>query len=308
MDYNKIQTFVLVAELGSITEAARRLQRSQSAISQQVQALELELGLRLLERKAGKILLSADGEKLYLIAKNRLSEIGDEIHSLKKAKTTVEGHIRIGILDDYANQFEIGPVIARLCEKHRKLTVAVSFGTSASLEEDLIQNRIDIASLVFFTKAELFVRHPIDSTRHNLYGAKAYIKRQGNPRRYADILKAELLDLHEDFTTLTPWFKKNAPQLVASLRHRKPNATAPSHRTLKQMIETGFGMAVLPEYLVQSEEEIVPVFSSAKFITSGLDLAYRTNKTLRLCERLVVEELKTTRSKILKSLPTGDKI
>lgn len=83
MDYNKIQTFVLIAELGSMTEAARRLHRSQSAISQQIQALEENLDLRLLERKAGKILLSADGERLYQIAKDRLSQIGDEVQLMR---------------------------------------------------------------------------------------------------------------------------------------------------------------------------------------------------------------------------------
>lgn len=295
MDFNKIQTFVLVAELKSITEAARRLQRSQSAISQQIQALEQELDLRLLERKAGKILLSSDGERLYKIAKDRLAQIGDEVHLMKKTSTAVEGHIRLGILDDYANEFDIGEALANLCLQHSKITVSVTYGTSPSLETQLIENQIDIASLVFFAQPELFVRAPISSARHNLYTSNSYLKKHGQVRTYSHILEADLLDLHEDFTTLTYWFRKNAPHLVPSLRHRKPNMTAANHQTLKQIVSAGFGMAILPDYLMKdlvSNGDCVQVLTSAKSITSGLDLAYRTNKTLRLCEKHLIQELK----------------
>lgn len=295
MDYNKIQTFVLVADLGSITEAARRLQRSQSAISQQILALEQELDLRLLERKAGKILLSSDGEQLYKIAKERLSQISDEVQFMKKASNTVEGHIRLGILDDYANEFDVGEALAHLCLQHPNISVSVSYGTSPRLEAQLIENQIDIASLVFFTQPELFVRAPISSAKHNLYTSSTYLKRQGPVRTYSHILDADLLDLHEDFTTLSHWFRKNAPHLVPSLRHRKPNMTAPNHQTLKQIVVAGFGMAILPDYLIKdlvASGDCVQVLSSAKSITSGLDLAYRTNKTLRLCEKLLIQELK----------------
>lgn len=294
MDYNKIQTFVLVAELGSVTEAARRLHRSQSAISQQIQALEVELDLRLLERKAGKILLSADGERLYQIAKDRLSQIGDEVQLMKKASNSVEGHLRLGILEDFANEFDAGASLARLCIHHPKISVSVSYGTSESLEKDLIENRVDLACFVFFTKPELFIRTSVSSTKHNLYTSNAYLKRCGHIRSYSNVLDCDLLDLHRDFTTLTPWFRKNASHLVPTLRHRKPNMTAPNHNTLRQILHAGFGIAIMPDYLMVNSVAdgiCAQVLSSAKSITSGLDLAYRTNKTLRLCEKLLIEEL-----------------
>lgn len=294
MDYNKIQTFVVAASLGSLTAAGRQLQRSQSAISQQIQGLEDELELRLFERKAGKILLSADGERLYRIAKDRLAQIADEIASLQKQIKNIDGHIRIGVLDDAANEFEIGPYLANLCTKNPRISIAISYGTSESLELDLIENRIDLGCLVFFKNSELFIRRPISSTRHNLYTSTAYLKSHGPIKNYANVAEAHLLDLHEDFTTLVPWFRKNSPNLVSKLKHRKPNLLAPNHKTLKQIVMSGYGIAILPDYLMANEIKrgtCVQVMSSSKAITSGLDLAYRTNKTLRLCEKLLINEI-----------------
>jgi len=118
MDYNKIKTFIIVAESGSISQAAKILMRSQSAISQQIQALESELNLQLLERKNAKILLSQDGERILKFTKPSLNLIDDNMAEIKKSKNEAKGHIRFGAHHNYSTDFDIGKMIGSFNKKY----------------------------------------------------------------------------------------------------------------------------------------------------------------------------------------------
>ena len=95
MDYNKLKTFIRVVDLGSITQAAKSLLRSQSAISQQVQQLEQELDIRLLERKSGTFYLSPEGQDLYNYGKTYLEKIDEGLSEIKNSFTSLKGEIRL---------------------------------------------------------------------------------------------------------------------------------------------------------------------------------------------------------------------
>ncbi len=61
MDFDEIQTFLTIAELGGFTRAGRRLQRSQPAISRRLSLLEQELGAPLFDRLRGRARLTEAG-------------------------------------------------------------------------------------------------------------------------------------------------------------------------------------------------------------------------------------------------------
>src|SRR5919204_6140091 len=62
MNLRQLECFVAVAEEGSFTKAARRLQLSQPSLSQQIRALEADLGGELIERLPRGIRLTAAGK------------------------------------------------------------------------------------------------------------------------------------------------------------------------------------------------------------------------------------------------------
>ena len=64
MDLRQVRTFVTVAELGTVSHAAQQLHVAQPALSRQIAALESELGVPLFDRIAGRLQLSAAGERL----------------------------------------------------------------------------------------------------------------------------------------------------------------------------------------------------------------------------------------------------
>jgi DNA-binding transcriptional LysR family regulator len=75
MDVRRLQIFVAVTEEGSFTAAAARLYLTQSAVSQQMAALERELGVPLLQRLARGVRLTPAGEVLATRSKGLFGEI-----------------------------------------------------------------------------------------------------------------------------------------------------------------------------------------------------------------------------------------
>lgn len=296
MDYNKIKTFITVAELGSITRAAHQMRRSQSAISQQIQLLEEELELNLLERKAGKVYLSKHGEEILDLARSRLSGIDEGILGLKHATRNIEGQIRLGILNDYGNDINYGTLIGKFCQKYPNISLELTEGTSSSLEAMLLRNEIDLSFQVYFQMPEMVHQISVTKASHSLYTSKKYNEEKGPFRSYKQLIEADLIDITEDFVCIGTYFKKNAPKLAPSLRHRRPNIAVPNHNVMHQVICSGYGIAIMPDYFVADDlkkGKIVNLMPSSKPVYAGLDLAYRTNKTLRLAERIFLEYTKS---------------
>ncbi|MBI4584768.1 MAG: LysR family transcriptional regulator [Planctomycetes bacterium] len=89
MDLHKLRGFYSVVKFKGFTSAARRLQLSQPAVSLQVRSLELELGIRLLDRASKQIVLTRQGEVLYEMAQ-RLFESEEDIDRLFRDPAQLE--------------------------------------------------------------------------------------------------------------------------------------------------------------------------------------------------------------------------
>ena len=90
MDWDKLKIFHAVASVGSFTKATQILNLSQSAISRQIQSLELELKLSLFERHARGLSLTDNGEYLYKTAHELISKLKDVESVLTEKKTNLQ--------------------------------------------------------------------------------------------------------------------------------------------------------------------------------------------------------------------------
>src|SRR5436190_21553868 len=76
MDLRRLRTFVAVAELGTVSEAALHLRISQSALSRQISDLEQEFRVMLFDRVGRRLVLTAIGEELLGDCRSVLGEVG----------------------------------------------------------------------------------------------------------------------------------------------------------------------------------------------------------------------------------------
>jgi DNA-binding transcriptional LysR family regulator len=142
LDLNLLKTFVAVVETGSLSNAAPRVGRSQSAVSMQIQRLEDMIGTRLLVRGPRTVTPNAIGED-FLIYARRLLKLSDEAWaSVTRPKET--GSVRLGVPDDYA-AFLLPPVLSRFAADHPLVTVELVCEQSTALVKSLADGRLDLA-------------------------------------------------------------------------------------------------------------------------------------------------------------------
>lgn len=117
MDLRHAKTFVVVAELGTVSAAAQRLRIAQPALSRQIRALEQELGLKLFDRVGRRLVLTGEGEQVLGDCRGLLSyvnTIGERAQLLRRGDSGIlkvaaspqfiEGAIA-NFLDHYATTF-----------------------------------------------------------------------------------------------------------------------------------------------------------------------------------------------------------
>jgi DNA-binding transcriptional LysR family regulator len=139
----QIKYFQSVVRCGSFTEAAEQNFISQSAISQQIQALEKELGVTLLERKNRKFTLTPAGEYFYrksLVLTADFEKLCQEtVHIAQKDETA----LRIGYLKCYSG-LEFQQAVSDFSAKYPNVSISIINGNHEDLYDALRLGRVDL--------------------------------------------------------------------------------------------------------------------------------------------------------------------
>lgn len=143
MDFKQIKYFVTIVECCNFREAAEKCFISQSAISQQIQTLEANLGYKLLIRENRKFQLTAVGKYMYYKCKGLLEEIEEIEKNAKIIAKTEKYSIKIGYLKSYIG-YELQNAILKFANKLPEVEIDVQSGTHFELSEKLFNNELDI--------------------------------------------------------------------------------------------------------------------------------------------------------------------
>lgn len=292
MDFNKLYIFQVVSELESVSKAAKKLFRTQSAVSQQIALLEAELGFRLFFRKRGRIFLSPEGKSLAAVLNADFDHIRSAVHLIKDNLEMVEGQIRLGVLLDDSTTFSLSELLVHFSNKYPQVKFKISFGTNAEIEKQLVDGRIDLGILIVFKMQDMFVRHEIIKTTHTLMASAAMLRKMKSGGIEELLTEGNLIDFSDDFLCLTPWIAKNFPDMLPILKSRTPTIVVPNHVEALKMVERDWGVAILPEHLCKGHVkagQLQKVFPKKKELSVGLDIAYFANRTLALRETLFID-------------------
>ena len=132
MDFKQLESFVAVVDEGSFSNAAERLQLSQSMVTIHVRNLETELGTRLLNRTTRSMELSNDGKTYYYYAKQMLRLNRDSMFALTRADQD-EKSINI-VATPYTSRYYLSNRIVEFkrCAIIRKSTASFARADSSS--------------------------------------------------------------------------------------------------------------------------------------------------------------------------------
>ena len=143
MLFRQMKYFTTVVECNSFTEAAERCYISQSAISQQIRALEKELGVELIHRENRKFTLTPAGEYFYGQSKGILEEVEDIRRETIRIGQDAELQLRIGYLRCYSGQ-ELHEAVAEFSRLYPETAISIVNGTHEELYDLLRFGGVDL--------------------------------------------------------------------------------------------------------------------------------------------------------------------
>lgn len=142
MELYQLNTFVKIADEGSLTRAAELLFTSQPAISAQLKALEEELGVALFERSSRGMQLTAKGQLLYKQAADTLAAAAKLKNDALQLQQELVGEMHIGVHTDF-DFMRIGELHQRLQRDHPRISPHFEQSMTANILPDLRRGKLD---------------------------------------------------------------------------------------------------------------------------------------------------------------------
>jgi DNA-binding transcriptional LysR family regulator len=151
MELRHLRYFIAVAEEGHITRAAERLGMQQPPLSQQIRALETELGVQLLRRKPRGVELTEAGRALLEDARAILAHIDHAFAATRRTARGEQGRIGVGFTSSAPFHPFVPRVIRAFRESYPLVALTLDESGTTELIDDLLHERVDAA----------FIRTPV---------------------------------------------------------------------------------------------------------------------------------------------------
>lgn len=184
LDWSLVQTFVTVAETGSLSQAARHLGSSQPTVGRQIKQLESSLEVTLFHRHPRGLSLSETGQALLPHAQR----MRDGIHGLRLTAASrsekLSGPVRL-TASVFVAHFHLPGILAQL----RRDEPAISIDLTATDEtENLLYREADIAVRMFRPEQQDVITRFLGEMEIGLYAATSLVERHGYPETFDDTI------------------------------------------------------------------------------------------------------------------------
>ena len=260
MDWDKLKIFHAVAEAGSFTNATTVLNISQSAISRQIQSLEQDLKVQLFERHARGLTLTENGEYVYKTAHEVISKLKEVETSLGDQKNKPSGKLTITTVRSFGTHW-LTPRIQEFMNLNPEIEIELIFDDK---ELDLSTRQADIGIFMRRPKQLNYIQRKLVDINYHIYGSTRYLEKYGIPKTTNDLNKHRFIS-----------FGKGAPSPVFNpdwalklgnkdSKKRKPIMKVNSVMGLLLAVESGVGLAALPDYLVSQSQNVIKVLPKSE--------------------------------------------
>lgn len=181
--FRAMQTFVAIAEAGSLTAAARALGTSLPAVVRSLAGYERELGVRLFQRTTRRITLTGEGRQHLERSRHILSALQEAEAALSAEASAPAGdlHITAPVL---FGQMYVAPVVTRFVQRHPGVRC-----TTLLLDRvvNLLEEGLDLGIRIGDLEDSSLVAQPLGEVRRVVVATPALLRRCGVPRHPRDL-------------------------------------------------------------------------------------------------------------------------
>jgi len=285
-DWNRARAFLVTAEEGSLSAAARALGLTQPTLGRQVSALEEELSVVLFERVGLGLVLTPTGLDLLEHVRS-MGEAASQVSLTASGQSqNIEGTVCISASEVFS-VFLLPTIIAKLHQLEPKINIEIIATNETS---DLRRREADIALRNFRPTQPELIAKKIKDVSARLYATPIYLKSINNPTSVEDLEQANFIsfdstgmlmnELNKRGMTLT---KKNFPLL------------SENYLVHWELVKQGLGIGIMPEDIGDAEPLVQQVLPKLEAITFPIWLTthreLKTNRRVRMVFDLLANEL-----------------
>lgn len=282
MDWDKLRVFHAVAQAGSFTHAGATLNLSQSAVSRQIAGLEQSLATQLFRRHARGLELTEQGDLLARTAREVFAKLAMAEAKLSEAKERPTGPLRVTTTTGFGAVW-LTPRIVEFLDRYPEITMTLLF---EDRELDLSMRDADVAiRLAKPTQSDLVSRYLLTIHFH-VYASPEYLREWGTPKTLEDLEHHRIVVYGEGPLASvidTNWL---VGKLAEVRRPRRPTLIINSGFGLLRAVESGLGIASLPDYFVDHSTRVVRILN--ELAAPQVDAFFVYPEDLRTSKRIIV--------------------
>ena len=188
-DWSLVQTFLAVAQTGSLSAAAERLGQSQPTMGRRVRQLETQLGAELFLRHARGLSLSDTGRAVMPMAEAMQSAMADIALAAGGQAHSLSGTVRL-TASVLASHYLLPRVLAGIRQAEPAISLVL---IPSDTTENLLFREADIAVRMFRPEQLDIVTRHVRDLRLGAFAARSYLERRGRPQTPEDLRHHDLI-------------------------------------------------------------------------------------------------------------------
>ncbi len=192
MNLDRLRTFRVLSECLHFRRTADRLHLSQSAVSQQISALEKDLGVMLVERIGRRVFLTPAGTLLAEESAKLLASVDRTVEAVRAFGLGDTGTLRLGA-STTPGVYIVPQALGALRVEMPNVQVAFRIDNSAAIERDLLRNSLDLGIVGEDIAREELFQAPIGDDVIIAVGSPKLLKKLSRPLRARDLGALPLL-------------------------------------------------------------------------------------------------------------------
>ncbi|RCK49896.1 LysR family transcriptional regulator [Thalassospira profundimaris] len=248
MDIKQLRSFIHIAELGSLSRAADRLNLSQPALSRQLNLLEENLNTQLLERTGRGVKLTEAGRILAERARVILGDLARLEADISERRDHITGHVNIG-LPPSAGIVITGALVEAVRDRYPELSLSIAEDLTGDIQEGLLSGRLDVGALHDGMISRSLHSEPLWREDLFLISHPSLVPENATEIAFEDVVRLPLI-------MPTPKHGLRAKMQEAAFRAGRPLmpvVEADALRVLVDLAQRGLGHTVLPRSSLVAE-------------------------------------------------------
>ncbi len=286
MDVNDLNLFVRIAQLRSISAAARDLNVTPAVASARLASLERKLGARLLHRTTRQATLTEDGVAFLPHAENVVLAAESARAALGRGQVAPRGTLRVAAPASFG-RMHIVPGLPYFCGRYPDLALDLRISDTVT---DLVEGAFDVAVRYAELGDSSFVARRLAPDRRVLVASPGYIERHGQPDTPDDLAEHACLVVG----TLDLWtFRGKAGEPIE--RRVTPTLRINDGGAVRDAATAGLGLALMATWCAADELRsgaLVPILPQYPLIsTQALQVLYPSSRELAPKVRVFIDWL-----------------